>query len=92
MLETENRLQVVHRVFLGEVAVCPCLDPVTLPAGNSQKSLESVFIMGLPNSALNGANKPASAKKTDKTPHSTNQSYFISEKENLTHLSAASLS
>ena len=91
MLEAEkgNRLQIVHKALLGDVTPCPCSDPAPFPAGDSQKFLEGALIMGHPNPALDGANKPARA--TNKSL--TNKPFFpISSQENLTHLSAASLS
>ena len=63
---------------------CSCLNPAPLPAGDSQKFLEGVLIVGHPNPALDGANRPT--KKTNKWPQ---QGTILFDK--FTHLSAASL-
>ena len=48
-LESEkgNTLQFVHKALLGEMTICPCLDPAAFPAGDSKKVLKLVLIMGL---------------------------------------------
>ena len=68
-LESEkgNTLQFVHKALLGEMTICPCLDPAAFPAGDSKKVLKLVLIMGLANPGFDGANKPK--KKTNRSPH-----------------------
>ena len=41
-LESEkgNTLQFVHKALLGEMTICPCLDPAAFPAGDSKKVLK----------------------------------------------------
>ena len=68
-LESEkgNTLQFVHKALLGEMTICPCLDPAAFPAGDSKKVLKLVLIMGLANPGFDGANKPE--KKTNRSLH-----------------------
>ena len=58
MLETERRLQIVHKALLRDMTPSPSLDPAPFPAGDSKKFLEGVLIVGLANPGLDGANKP----------------------------------
>ena len=64
-LESEkgNTLQFVHKALLGEMTICPCLDPAAFPAGDSKKVLKLVLIMGLANPGFDGANKGSMQNK-----------------------------